>query len=33
MARGWQPRKGDVSPHKEYTPGFNEWDDYDEETE
>jgi hypothetical protein len=31
MARGWQPRKGDVSPNKGIVPGFDEWDDEDEE--
>lgn len=26
MARGWQPRKGDVSPRKEYIPQVSEFD-------
>jgi len=26
MARGWQPRKGDVSPRKEYIPQAGEWE-------
>jgi hypothetical protein len=26
MARGWQPRKGDVSPRKEYVPEADEFE-------
>lgn len=27
MARGWQPRKGDVSPRKEYVPDVDEFEE------